>query len=164
MGTQCATYTCFPSGACCLPDGGCVDDVSPSECAAAAGVYRGDGTQCGLIDCPDPTGACCIASTGGCVVLSEAACAVVGAHWAGFGTTCVDLNQNGKADACEAGDCNCDGVVNVFDIDPFVLALVDAAGYQAAYPNCSISNADTNRDGTVNVFDIDPFVALLTGE
>ena len=164
MGTQCATYTCFPSGACCLPDGGCVDELSPSECAAAAGVYQGDGTQCGLIDCPDPTGACCIASTGGCVVLSEAGCAVVGAYWAGFGTTCVDLNQNGKADACEAGDCNCDGAINVFDIDAFVLALTDPAAYYATYPNCFISNADTNRDGTVNVFDIDPFVALLTGE
>jgi hypothetical protein len=163
VGTQCATYTCFPSGACCLPDGGCVDGVSPEQCSAAAGVFQGNGTHCVSVSCPQPTGACCIASTGGCLVLTEANCAVVGAYWAGYGTTCVDLNQNGTADACEAGDVNCDGAVNVFDIDPFVLALTNPAGYQTAYPDCFISNADANRDGLVNAFDIDPFVVLLTG-
>jgi hypothetical protein len=61
-----------------------------------------------------------------------------------------------------AGDLNCDGVVNGFDIDPFVLALSDPAAYQAAYPNCNILNADINCDGAVNAFDIDPFVQCLT--
>src|SRR5205823_6441154 len=51
---------------------------------------------------------------------------------------------------CAAGsiaDVNCDGRVNNFDIDPFVLALTDPAGYQAAFPNCPIVNADANGDG-----------------
>jgi hypothetical protein len=61
------------------------------------------------------------------------------------------------------GDLNCDNVINAFDIDPFVLALTDPAGYEAAYPECSADLADANHDGTVNAFDIDPFVALLTG-
>jgi agmatine deiminase len=61
------------------------------------------------------------------------------------------------------GDLNCDGAVNAFDIDPFVLALTDAEGYAAAYPDCDIMNADANGDGAVNAFDIDPFVVLLTG-
>jgi probable HAF family extracellular repeat protein len=61
------------------------------------------------------------------------------------------------------GDLNCDGLVNTFDIDPFVLALTDPAGYAAAFPGCSISAADINQDGAVNTFDIDPFVLLLTG-
>ena len=61
------------------------------------------------------------------------------------------------------GDLNCDGSVNAFDIDPFVLALTDPVGYQAAWPNCNINNADCNGDGEVNAFDIDPFVELLTG-
>ena len=61
------------------------------------------------------------------------------------------------------GDLNCDGATNVFDIDPFVLALTDPAGYAAAYPACDVLLADLNGDGTVNVFDIDPFVAALTG-
>ncbi len=61
------------------------------------------------------------------------------------------------------GDVNCDGLVNSFDIDPFVLALTNPAGYAAAYPHCSHLQADVNGDGVVNSFDIDPFVLLLTG-
>ncbi|MGE0479603.1 MAG: hypothetical protein AB7Q17_03925 [Phycisphaerae bacterium] len=61
------------------------------------------------------------------------------------------------------GDMNCDGMVNNFDIDPFVLALTDPAGYAAAFPSCNINNADANMDGFVNNFDIDPFVAILVG-
>jgi len=60
------------------------------------------------------------------------------------------------------GDLNCDGVVNNFDIDPFVLALTDPAGYRTRYPDCVWYNADCNNDGVVNNFDIDPFVKLLT--
>ena len=61
------------------------------------------------------------------------------------------------------GDMNCDGAVNFDDINPFVLALSDPAGYAAAYPSCNILNGDINGDGLVNFDDINPFVALLTG-
>jgi hypothetical protein len=61
------------------------------------------------------------------------------------------------------GDLNCDGAVNVFDIDPFVLALTNPAGYAAAHPACDYMLADVNGDGAVNAFDIDPFVGVLTG-
>ena len=61
------------------------------------------------------------------------------------------------------GDLNCDGAVNFDDINPFVLALSDPAGYQAAFPDCPIANGDVNGDGFVNFDDINPFVALLTG-
>jgi hypothetical protein len=59
------------------------------------------------------------------------------------------------------GDLNCDGVLNAFDIDPFVLALTSPADYAAAYPGCNINNADCNGDGQINVFDVDPFVDLI---
>ncbi len=72
-----------------------------------------------------------------------------------------NINPNGSVGAL--GDLNCDTLVNAFDIDPFVLALTDPAGYAAAYPDCDIRLADLNDDGAVNAFDIDPFVALLTG-
>ena len=61
------------------------------------------------------------------------------------------------------GDLNCDGVVDQFDIDPFVVALVNAAAYEVAYPECYVEAADCNADGAVNAFDIDPFVGLLLG-
>jgi hypothetical protein len=61
------------------------------------------------------------------------------------------------------GDLNCDCAVDVFDIDPFVLALTNPTGYAAAFQGCSVLLADCNGDGAVNAFDIDPFVLLLTG-
>ncbi|QOJ15367.1 MAG: S8 family serine peptidase [Planctomycetia bacterium] len=74
----------------------------------------------------------------------------------------------GRLDAAAAllaatpyGDLNCDGFVNNFDIDPFVLALLDAPGYEAAYPDCHRRHADMNLSGAVDNFDIDPFVAAL---
>lgn len=60
------------------------------------------------------------------------------------------------------GDLNCDGVVSFADINPFVVALIGQAQYQAAFPSCLWLNADVNGDGTVNFADINPFVALLT--
>jgi len=60
------------------------------------------------------------------------------------------------------GDMNCDGKVDNFDIDPFVLALTDPNAYQIKYPNCNYTNADINGDGKVDNFDIDPFVQMLT--
>lgn len=62
------------------------------------------------------------------------------------------------------GDLNCDGSVNFFDIDPFVLAITMPAAYEATYPDCDINLADLNQDGLVNFFDIDPFVLLITGK
>ncbi|MGD8453565.1 MAG: alpha-amylase family glycosyl hydrolase [Phycisphaerae bacterium] len=62
------------------------------------------------------------------------------------------------------GDLNCDGVVDNFDITPFVLAVTDAAGYAAAHPDCDRNLADLTDDGLVNNFDIAPFVHLLLGE
>lgn len=62
-----------------------------------------------------------------------------------------------------AGDMNCDGVLDNEDIDPFTLAILDPSAYQAAWPNCDISNGDMNGDGRVDNEDIDPFVAALTG-
>jgi hypothetical protein len=61
------------------------------------------------------------------------------------------------------GDLDCDGSINTFDIDPFVLALTSPAIYGMAYQRCDLMQADCNADGVVNAFDIDPFVALLVG-
>lgn len=75
-------------------------------------------------------------------------------------STIAALNVWGS---CIPGDANCDGVVDNFDIDPFVFALTSPTTYQQAFPNCPLSNADVNLDGAVDNFDIDPFVTLLTG-
>ncbi len=79
--------------------------------------------------------------------------------------TAPDVNGNGIPDGCEAspGDMNCDGVVDFFDIDPFLLALFDPPGYDAAFPTCNRLLADVNNDTVVDFFDIDGFLAILFG-
>jgi ELWxxDGT repeat protein len=60
-----------------------------------------------------------------------------------------------------AGDMNCDGRVDNFDIDPFVLALVNPSVYAAQFPNCSPLHGDMDNSGTFTNFDIDPFVNFI---
>ncbi|MBK8914407.1 MAG: hypothetical protein IPM64_07355 [Phycisphaerales bacterium] len=72
----------------------------------------------------------------------------------------LDLRYSFRFDHCPRGDMNCDGAVNNFDIDPFVLALIDPAGYAAAFPDCTPSG-DMNNDSRFDNFDIDPFVACV---
>lgn len=59
------------------------------------------------------------------------------------------------------GDLNCDCAVDLDDVPPFVQALVDPTGYDAAYPDCSILNGDMQPDGMVNGEDAQRFVELL---
>ncbi|MEW6249746.1 MAG: PKD domain-containing protein [Planctomycetota bacterium] len=78
------------------------------------------------------------------------------------GTTDCGAFEAGAAPPTR-GDLNCDGTVNFGDINPFVLAVSNPAGYAASYPNCNIMQGDLNGDGQVNFADISPFVALLVG-
>ncbi len=58
-------------------------------------------------------------------------------------------------------DMNKDGVVNFDDINPFVIALVDAATYAAQYGVPATQAGDLNCDGYCNFDDINPFVLRL---
>lgn len=59
------------------------------------------------------------------------------------------------------GDLNCDGEINAFDIEAFLVALLEPATYPVLYPQCDIELADINGDGSVDAFDIEPFIQLL---
>ncbi|MCG3125736.1 MAG: hypothetical protein CHACPFDD_00562 [Phycisphaerae bacterium] len=59
------------------------------------------------------------------------------------------------------GDLNCDGRVNSFDLEPFLMALTEPEHYMLVYGSCDRRRADINGDGKVDGFDIDPFIALL---
>ena len=64
------------------------------------------------------------------------------------------------------GDLNCDGAVDLADINPFVLYLSNHGAWQAEFPGCDPLNGDINQDGTFGQWafgDINPFVTLLTG-
>lgn len=61
-------------------------------------------------------------------------------------------------------DMNCDEHLDFFDIDPFILAVMDPTEWQAQFPGCNILNGDLNGDGLVNFFDIDGFLeAVMVG-
>ena len=167
-GTLCSTTICFPIGAACLPDGSCVDGVSPEEAALLGGTFRGDGTTCATTNCPAPTGASCFPN-GACLVLTQAQATLAGATWAGPGTTCADLNANGTADACEAacvGDIADDfGTLGSDDQVSFgdFLALLGLIGpCPGGTPGCTGDIADdfgtVGGDGQVSFGD---FLALL---
>ncbi len=88
----------------------------------------------------------------------EALIDVVGAKSAAGTALAAHLPSGGLL-----GDLNCDGVVSVGDINPFVLALTDPAAYAAQFPDCDILNGDCSDDEQVSVGDINCFVALVTG-
>ena len=87
----------------------------------------------------------------------------------------VDAGSGGEVDIIEVfslnpvegggtpGDLNCDGQVNAFDIEPFLLAMFNPDEYAIRFPGCDINNGDIDGDGTVNAFDIEPFLVLLFG-
>ncbi|TWT45152.1 FG-GAP repeat protein [Phycisphaerae bacterium RAS1] len=81
----------------------------------------------------------------------------------GGGSGRIDIRLNAPAPKLTLGDLNCDGLTDILDINPFVLALSDPAAYQQQFPTCPIANSDINMDGNVNVLDINAFVALLSG-
>lgn len=68
------------------------------------------------------------------------------------------------------GDCNCDGVVNYFDINLFVAALGNnvaawrdeyADTHGGALPPCGFANCDCDGSGSVDYFDIEAFLDAL---
>jgi hypothetical protein len=61
------------------------------------------------------------------------------------------------------GDLDCDGSVSFSDINPFVLAVSNAASYADAFPDCDVQSADVDGDGSISFGDINPFIALLSG-
>lgn len=69
--------------------------------------------------------------------------------------------ENPLAKRIWRGDLNCDGLVNSFDIDPFVVALLNPIQYDIDFPDCDRTLADCNDDGLVNTFDIDGFVEQI---
>lgn len=83
-------YTARPAGgACCLPDGSCVS-VDADACAALGGIHQGDGTECGLVECPVPMGACCLPDAT-CIETSASECAALGGTYQGDASMCMDI-------------------------------------------------------------------------
>ncbi|MGE3180245.1 MAG: hypothetical protein AB7N71_01335 [Phycisphaerae bacterium] len=154
---DCADVNCPQRiGACCLPNGNCLENVLRTACLAQAGIYGGDESDCNDAQC-NIAGACCL-SGNVCLTLIEAACSSISGSWQGPDSTCTTFS------ACTAllrGDVNCDGALTVSDIGPFVLVLTDLATYTAQFPHCDPLTADMNLDGATTVSDIGGIIAAV---
>lgn len=73
------------------------------------------------------------------------------------------LYGGADAETIRPADTNCDGLVNDFNIDPFLMALMTPDAYRVTFPDCDLLSADCNGDGLVNFFDVDSFLACLFG-
>jgi len=60
-----------------------------------------------------------------------------------------------------SGDMDCSSGVNLDDVEPFVLALVNPAGYAAQFPLCDIAHGDMNGDILIDGRDIQPFTLAV---
>ncbi len=155
-GSDCGEGVCA-SGACCAADGTCTTKIQ-YQCGLQAGTWLGAGTTCSPNLCPQPSGACCFDVF--CIANQfQSNCVNGGGIWEGPNSTCTP--NPCQAPAGCAGDMDCNGQVNFFDIDPFVLALSGESTYLAQYPDCRWLNGDCAGDNDVDFFDIDPFVERL---
>lgn len=81
------------TGACCLPDGSCLS-ASAFNCVALGGIYQGNGSACGSVQCAQPpTGACCISPIDLCVLVSEQQCAALNGVWMKAGSDCSSCSS-----------------------------------------------------------------------
>ncbi len=81
----------------------------------------------------------------------------------GLPTAFVRIALGAEPPTCpgDRGDANCDGTIDFFDIDPFLLSLFNPAAYTAANCGGSLCAADIDCNGGVDFFDIDPFLTCL---
>ncbi|HVP12253.1 MAG TPA: hypothetical protein VMV94_13830 [Phycisphaerae bacterium] len=152
-----------PIGACCLPDGSCLDNVTAGECETTyGGIWQGADTICSGVSCPQPPlGACCNGILG-CTEEDEFDC---GYTWLGAGTTCGgDCDGDTVADSCAVAmhlvpDCQPNGVPDSCDLASGTSLDLNGNGIP---DECeSFGYADLNCDGAVDVLDIPAFVMAL---
>ena len=151
----CSTYNCYQVGACCLPDGSCVDLVEPDLCDAGGGVFQGDGVSCMDVFCPGPpSGACCLPD-GTCMdKISPELCKAGKGSYQGDDSLCSEVDCPFPSGWCclPSGDC--------FDTGQLSCKAFSGT-WGGAGTACSDGNAcsepclaDIDGDGSVTVNDL----------
>ena len=156
-----------PTGACCLPIGDCVDDLTQGECENEPyeGEWQGADTECASIECPQPPpGACCDAD-GFCTEETVFDC---DGTWLGADTVCgPDCDDDLKPDACEIAlgmveDCQPNGVPDDCDIDDGTSPDINSNGVPDEC-ECPAGNGDYNNDAVVGLEDFAVLYSCLSG-
>lgn len=158
-GTACLNGQC-PTGACCMPSGGCTGGLTSITCAAQGGNFQGAGTQCSGINCPQPSGACCVQG-GGCLSLTAVDCGQIpNSSWAGAFTDCGDPPHP----VCSPCYANCDGstsapILNVEDFTCFINAFASAQGLP--YEQQVVHYANCDESTAVPVLNVEDFTCFI---
>jgi len=145
------------TGACCLPNGACIDATS-ANCQAAGGSYNGDGTACSSTQCPQPViGACCLPG-GLCLELTAANCALGGGVYQGDNSSCVFTQC--PTSCCNGTTGNVDGdpsdVVDISDLS----AMVDYLFFGGTISSCFKEN-DVDTSTSVDISDLQALIDFL---
>ena len=82
----------------------------------------------------------------------------------GFGDDPVPNKRNARSTgwdarvvaACDPCDANCDGSIDLTDVEPFIALLLGREP-------CDACTGDTNNDGSIDLKDVEPFIKCLLG-
>lgn len=147
----------IPTGACCLPEGGCAEAQTAAGCAnRLKGMYAGDGNDCAVAQCSDtPAGACCLADAS-CQQINVDECAALQGYFNGAFTSC------GTVQCCPIPFADADKDTDVDMLDFAQLQKCVSLGGVAPVPaECACFNRDGDADVDAN--DIERFIACATG-
>jgi|GEM_PF-3599612 len=107
---ECQTPDPSQTGACCLPNGSCLEN-SPTDCANQGGEFQGGCTLCIDIVCA-PVGACCTGPAPfTCEVTFRSVCENGGGTYLGDNSDCTPLPPT--TDRC---DCNGNDIVDIDEV------------------------------------------------
>lgn len=160
------TYTQSAAGTLAIEIGGPAAGAQYDRLAVSGAATLGGVMQVSLIDGFVPSGnasftvltAGSVSSSFENVIFTNLPAGAIGSVSYGPSSVMVTITT-----AVFAGDMNCDNVVDLNDVGPFMQAMVDPVAYQISHPSCALSRADINADGAANGGDIQFFLNdLLT--
>jgi len=139
-------------GACCLPNGSCVDDGDSATCIQAGGVFRGMETTCEAGTC---LGACCAGYNCTDTLISECSTTFLG-----VGTSCA-------IDECPCpdpfADSDGDGDVDQADFARFQACYTGSGGSVAVGCACFDAHPTGGGDNDIDSEDWGAFEACASG-
>jgi hypothetical protein len=150
-------------GACCLPNGACLDSTRPLECLQIHnGVYMGTNSDCLNVNCSCEgtprsaggnliQGACCVGNS--CIVCSESTCVSSGGNYQGNNAECINgtcgtvsgtgilgkcCENCNTCSHCSSSTIGCECVDSVTEND--CVSLWGSGGVWSRGENCPLNN------------------------
>jgi len=124
---------CAPHGACCLPEGVCMDSRTEQSCLLSGGVYFGQFSECAEQACY--SGACCLDEVN-CIEGSQYECDSNGGFFKGDSSMCADVDCAALID----GDECFNAFVALEGENPFDTIVMTPSDPQPDESQCQDSN------------------------